>query len=327
MHRRLQTAAILLVAPLQFYALIFSLILFVNPFTFPFMVAYLVWIYYIDKSPMTGVRKWEFMRRLGIWRLASDYFPVSITKTADLDPNQHYLFGYHPHGIISIGAFVTFATEAVGFSQEFPGIDCRLLGLAPMTRIPFGREILLWLGVGNVDRKACEHHLNNSQPGRSIAIVVGGAQEALDAIPNTLKLTIANRKGFVRVALHTGASLVPVLCFGENELFEQVQHPLLRKVQDALQERMGFSLPLFLGRGVLQYSFGLLPHRQPIHVVFGTPISCLKTAEPTQEQVDEVHAQYLCQLRQLFDDHKDSLMPKRKDTLVFAEAHVHPKKA
>jgi 2-acylglycerol O-acyltransferase 2 len=31
------------------------------------------------------------------------------------------LVGYHPHGIIGVGAFVTFITNATGFEQAFPG--------------------------------------------------------------------------------------------------------------------------------------------------------------------------------------------------------------
>ena len=41
-------------------------------------------------------------------------------------------------------------------------------------------------------------------------LVVGGARESLDARPDTLTLTIANRKGFVKLAIDTNAPLVPV---------------------------------------------------------------------------------------------------------------------
>lgn len=76
------------------------------------------------------------------------------------------------------------------------------------------------------------------------------------------------------------AHLVPVFSFGENELFKQVANPRgswLRTVQEKLQKIMGFALPLFHARGVFQYSFGLIPFRQPIHTVgeFLVPFWCV----------------------------------------------------
>jgi 2-acylglycerol O-acyltransferase 2 len=41
----------------------------------------------------------------------------------DLDPKKNYLFAYHPHGILSIGAFLSFATEALGKSEKVLSID------------------------------------------------------------------------------------------------------------------------------------------------------------------------------------------------------------
>lgn len=39
------------------------------------------------------------------------YFPISLVKTQDLPADRKYVFGYHPHGIIGMGAISNFATE------------------------------------------------------------------------------------------------------------------------------------------------------------------------------------------------------------------------
>ena len=119
-------------------------------------------------------------------------------------------------------------------------------------KIPFHREYILALGMCDVSRQSCKAVLK-SGPGRSIAIVIGGASESLNARPGVMDLTIKKRLGFVKIAVETGASMVPVINFGENDLYEQVKNDdgsWLRKLQTKTQRLAGFTLPLFHGRGV-----------------------------------------------------------------------------
>lgn len=65
-------------------------------------------------------------------------------------------------------------------------------------------------------------------------LAIGGATESLYAGPGTMNLVLQRRKGFVRVALQTGASLVPVINFGENEVYSTIRgspNSSLRKLQ------------------------------------------------------------------------------------------------
>lgn len=76
-----------------------------------------------------------------------------------------------------------------------------------------------------VSRPSLEYLLTHPVKGKAVVIVLGGAAEALDARPGQATLHLSRRKGFVRLALQTGAGLVPVFSFGENDLFEQVDNP------------------------------------------------------------------------------------------------------
>uniref|UniRef100_A0A0N4XRB1 diacylglycerol O-acyltransferase n=1 Tax=Nippostrongylus brasiliensis TaxID=27835 RepID=A0A0N4XRB1_NIPBR len=83
----------------------------------------------------------------------------------------------------------------------------------------------------------------------------GGAEEALNAHPGYHTLVLKSRKGFVKEALKTGAYLVPVYSFGENEIFEQVENPegsALRRFQSWTKRFAGFTFPFFHGRGIFQ---------------------------------------------------------------------------
>ena len=52
-----------------------------------------------------------------------------MIKTAELDRNQNYLLGSHPHGVLCSGAFSSFATDAGGFSSMFPGIEEKAINI------------------------------------------------------------------------------------------------------------------------------------------------------------------------------------------------------
>ncbi len=238
-----------------------------------------------------------------------DYFPIHLHKTCDLPPDRSYIFGCHPHGIISLGGFGNFATEATGFEKLFPGINLRSLVLNSNFRIPFYELFLTMMGICDASKESCNYILKQGN-GNSILLVLGGSKEALDARPSSeYLLTLKNRKGFVKIALANGASLVPVFSFGENDLYEQIPNPrgsMLRTVQTILQKKLGYSLPLFHGRGVFQYKFGFLPNRHPIDAYVGEPIEVPKLLleQITPQIIDEYHTKYMNALTRLFDTHK-----------------------
>lgn len=110
------------------------------------ILAYIAWYIYDRKTPARGGRRSDWARRWKLWRYFRDYFPISLVKTADLDPKKNYIFGYHPHGIMSAGAFCNFATEATDFSKTFPGIRPYLSILSGQFVFPFHRDYFMWSG-------------------------------------------------------------------------------------------------------------------------------------------------------------------------------------
>lgn len=158
--------------------------------------------------------------------------------------------------------------------------------------------------------------------GRAITIVVGGARESLDAQPYSLRLVLKRRKGFVKMAIRTGADLVPVLSFGENDLYDQFQaesHPTIHKIQLLVKKILGFTVPLFHARGVFNYDVGLMPYRRPLNVVVGKPIEVVQADWPSQEDIDRVHEQYVTELESMWELWKDEFARDRKEELQILE--------
>ncbi|KKZ60284.1 hypothetical protein EMCG_04966 [[Emmonsia] crescens] len=328
LDRRLQTLVVLyhtISIPIFLTAFFFSCAI---PLFWPLLLPYLVYISLFSNTATSGtlVRRSPFLRSLRVWNYFASYFPARLHRSVPLPATRKYIFGYHPHGIISHGAFAAFGTEALGFSTLFPGITNTLLTLDSNFRLPFYRDYALAMGLASVSRESCENllskgGLDNAGMGRAITIVVGGASESLDAQPHAIRLVLKRRKGFVKLAIRTGADLVPVLAFGENELYEQVssdQHPFIRKFQLLVKRTMGFTVPLFHARGVFNYDVGLMPYRRPLNIVVGRPIQVVQQQDRAKIEdayVDELHARYVRELQRLWEEYRGLFATERTSEL------------
>lgn len=279
----------------------------------PLLFPYVLYLLFSDAGTSGSLwRRSNWLRSLRVWSLFASYFPARLHRSQELPATRKYIFGYHPHGIISHGAFAAFGTEALGFSSLFPGITNTLLTLDSNFRIPIYRDYALAMGLRSVSRESCINLLtkggaNGEGMGRAITIVVGGARESLDAQPNSLRLVLRKRKGFVKLAIRTGADLVPVLAFGENELYDQVRpdsHPFIHKMQLIVKKVLGFTVPLFFARGVFNYDVGMMPYRRPMNIVVGRPIRSVQTSHPDEAYVDEIHAKYVTELERIWREWK-----------------------
>lgn len=261
-------------------------------------------------------------RHLAVWRHMADYHSARLVKTAELDPQGRYIFAAYPHGISAIGGWLSFATEVTGFSRLFPGVRPYCLTLASNFRCPGIREYCLMYGLRSCARRACVRLLE--KPGAAIVLYPGGAREALVTETGRFNLILNRRKGFARVAVMTGASLVPCFGFGETDLFETWIPPrgsLTAKLQRLSHRYWGTSQPLFRGAGIFTDS-GLLPLKRPVVTVVGAPIPVRRVDAKADGQeafdaaVDASHAAYVAALQALFDAHKEQFAPQRKGELA-----------
>ena len=211
LRRRLQTLAVVHFVVIFLIAvghvipwLIITMLLVLFPLLSPLIVLYLFWIYVWDReTPHRGGRRVSLIRRLPMWRYFRDFFPIHLVKTADLDPSRNYIFCCHPHGILSIGHFTTFATEGTDFSQRYPGITPYLLTLDGNLRVPMLRDYIMSAGVCASSKESCLYCLKQG-PGHSVALVVGGATESLEGRPGSTTLVLKERRGFAKIAMMAG---------------------------------------------------------------------------------------------------------------------------
>ncbi|KAK0487086.1 diacylglycerol acyltransferase-domain-containing protein [Armillaria novae-zelandiae] len=317
LQRRLQMTAVASWSVL--FVLMTCLFLYLCSFPplWPVLAFYHIWVHHIDKASIHGGRPSKWFRDFVCWKYFADYYPISYAVEADLPAGRNYIFGYHPHGR---GAMATFATEATGFSKAFPGITPHLLTLSSNFKLPFYRDLIMWMGIASVSKRSCSNILEGG-PGQSIAIVIGGAAESLSAHPGTVDLTLKKRLGFIKIAIQQGASLVPVFSFGEND------GTTVYIIQKKFQSIFGFTFPLFHGRGLLNYNLGLMPYRRRIVVVslnashrpVGRPIHVKQIDKPDIEEIRRIQSLYIDELTRIWDMYKNDFAKARKRELNIIE--------
>lgn len=183
---------------------------------------------------------------------------------------------------------------------------------------PIFRELILGWGMAAASANAITTLLMQSNDEKDsmnadgftsngVMLLVGGAREALYAHRNMYKIVLKQRRGFIRIAMKTGTSIVPVISFGETGVFDQPANPpgsFMRKMQEIIKKYTGVAPILFNGRGFFQYNFGVIPKRCPITQVVGAPIELVKNPEPSMEEINAVHVTFCKALQDLFETHK-----------------------
>jgi len=307
----LQAAAILfyltvflLAGPLTLTGLI---CLLVRPATAWIPLCYAVWWLWDLQVCNRGGRRGRavhWVRGWKLWQLFRDYFPVKLVRTAPLPPSSNYLVCSHPHGVLCFGASCAFASEACGWADQFQGLTPHITTIEGNLWMPLFREFFLLFGAVSSSKRSLNWLLSRPGGGEAPVLLVGGVPEMVHTGRRDIHLVLAQRKGFIKLALRHGASLVPSFSFGESETYSQVRCcRWLAELQLAIRKRIGISPVLFHGRGILQSLFGLLPHRSPITVVVGRPLAVERVADPSQEQIDRLHQRYIAELTSLYRQH------------------------
>ncbi|KAF8386309.1 hypothetical protein PRIPAC_75451 [Pristionchus pacificus] len=310
LRRRLETSSVLFHLFANSVVNLISGLIFIWMLIFglaPLVFLYCVWLWWDWESPYKGGYASRYFLNLQVHKLCASYFPLKFHTTSELPDDQNYLIGMHPHGVCGMSAY-HFMSNGTGLWDRFPKINFHTCTLVGNFWVPLRREWLMLHGVINCSKESLRFVLGDSRKGQATLLVVGGAEEALDAHSGKHKLTLLKRKGFIKIALETGAHLVPCFAFGENDVYIQASNKegtVVRWMQTMVKKWWGVSPILFFGRGIFNYTFGFMPFRTPLNTVLGTPIPVEKVQQPTQIQIDELHSLYIQRLTDLYEEHKE----------------------
>lgn len=267
-------------------------------------ILYAVWYWHDRHAPFDGRshRSAVFMRAMRpLLRAACAYHKTRLIKDYDQEDaaravgDRPLMLCCHPHGIFSMGILANFGLTGGTALFTHP---VTVLTLDLQFMVPIWRDFCLALGFASVSSRSVEHLLRR---GMDLAIVLGGARESLDARPGHTELTIRPRRGFFRLALRHGAAIVPVLTYGETDVYWTYCAPWLRRIQDRLLRMLSVAFPVFVGR------YGLVPRSTHLTTVLGAPLIVEKTSQPpTLVEIVHLQERYIEALHALHAKHGKS---------------------
>jgi hypothetical protein len=221
---------------------------------------------YVDPATTRGNRNWEWFRRLKMWRfLWSWWFPISYHwQYHRFQMNTKYVFIVHPNPY-NLGMLMGLGLH--GDQETMTSLN--LLWMAPriLLKIPGLRDLLLWSGAVDHDQGNLVDLMNR---GHSVALCPNGMKDALMIEEDSICITKARREIF-SFACEMGAELVPVLIYGEAELYDCKSWGPLDYFRVISLNKIGVPWPTIATGHMKTF----LPKRRELHVYIGSPTEAL----------------------------------------------------
>ncbi|VVU95403.1 Diacylglycerol acyltransferase [seawater metagenome] len=307
---------ILLFGPTSFFfgiaILLLSFLILPNWIFFLLCTIYICDIYLIQ--PQNNIsRSNKFIKKWKGWKQIFNWFETKIhlDDNVVIHKNQTYIIGMHPHGIFSWGNGMLLTESVLGdyycqnaccrnkFKQTFEEKKMCFAGASIIFKIPFVRELCLALGVIDASEKNIIKALKNNI---SVGINIDGIAGVLACKPGKDAVVLKNRKGFIKLALKAGVSIIPIYQFGLVDNYN-TRLDFLKPIQVFFHKYLKCGLPIFFTN-----NYGFLPYRNPkLNIVLGKPIEIKEKDYGKNNDeyiVDKYHDLYIKELTTLYNKWK-----------------------
>lgn len=214
-------------------------------------------------------------------------------------PATPHIFSFHPHGTFSISNVLHVGTDFTNWSYR----PIKGTLSSNLKYIPGSEEVL---SLGNCVTSNYDEMKSEIRHGNSITVCMGGIREILYIKPNKLTLTIRKKQGIFRLAIETGKPLVPVITYGENELIDLIDIPIIRWIQEKIIP-YGFVILIPTIESCIRWlSILYEPMNTPIRTVIGNPVDVGKPRIATAKEIEDLREKYFVALRELYKKTKTS---------------------
>ena len=232
-----------------------------------------------------------FQHLFDFFNVRSNFYDVSPR----LDRKKRHIWAMHPHAIVPLHAL----TWCAFLDKQ----DRELYGVGGMANaiyfMPFVRNIFMWLNNISASYKVLRSSLLAN---KNVFLLPDGIAGVFYARRGQHYAVLKKRRGMFRLAIETGASIVPIYCFGANDLLDQAvaDDSLIGK----LSRKFRVSVTIFWGQ------FGLpIPFPVNMSYVFGDPVPPPELSGSNakmEDAVEHFYREYVKSLKEAFDKYKDA---------------------
>jgi len=163
--------------------------------------------------------------------------------------------------------------------------------------LPFIRDIIPLLNAIPSD----EFSIRDTLAKESISITIGGVDEMRRGSSKDLQLVVRKRTGIFKIALELGIPLVPVLTYGEQEVFPESDLGILKWWNAVLYDWFRFRIPFPKLNSVVNWARLSQTPLEPIVTYTGKPVRTKQILNPSPKQIKKLRDLYIQRLQELFD--------------------------
>lgn len=252
-------------------------------------------------SAITPIIKLPWLVRHPIFKCILNYFQFeSIFETTDdsllkyldelkKDGRGGIILAAQPHGVLSFGGICAGSAA----DSRFDNLVTAAAGAVLAT--PIVKHVVGVFGLIDASASSLKKHLSKGGVEGSCVLYIGGIAELFRCSETQEQLILKKRKGFIKLALQTGADVVPLYFFGNTSVLSVLTHPFLESISRKYQ----VSITLFWGLWGLP-----IPRPNKILYVRGPPLGLPKVENPTEDDIEKWHAKYVSEVQRIFDKYK-----------------------
>lgn len=216
-------------------------------------------------------------------------FPIH--GTANL-PSSCLLL-WHPHSLLSVTSVLH---TSFGLT---PAVNSKIVAHSIYHSLPIIRDCMRYANSIPANFDTMKQTLD---AGDRVSVLVGGVREMLDTDSKTVRLVLGKRRGVFRLAYTTGKPIVPVLTYGESELFPVWNHPTLTALNQFLYSTCKIAIPATSWTALSNWINLYWTPLSPVPTYVGEPIVVEKNPSPTESDLTALRETYIKKLTALFDE-------------------------